>query len=149
MLNSARVTSISLGRPMATEDGDCHCALPVLLTDDELARYPSATSPTSPSQTKFSVHPLTGFIAFCGLCRVAGRIQKLEVSSHVRPSQTVRDHERILRSVQKLQRNLAQWQNSLPREFFPSSQAKLTGSSMTLSVLVSVVYAGSMLNIHR
>uniref|UniRef100_A0A8H7N8V8 Xylanolytic transcriptional activator regulatory domain-containing protein n=1 Tax=Bionectria ochroleuca TaxID=29856 RepID=A0A8H7N8V8_BIOOC len=68
-----RVTSICLGRPMAADDADCHCDLPIDKKDEELETYFQNTEPFVESPAKTTSSPMTGFVAFIQLCRIGGR----------------------------------------------------------------------------
>lgn len=92
---------------------------------------------------------MVGFLAFSGLSRIAGRIQKLDSISWARQLPNSKNDERFIRSVAKLHISLNSWQAKLPREFLPEAQEKQLGSNLMFSVIVSVVHAGSTIKLHK
>lgn len=134
---------------MSTGDTDCHCALPLALTDAELETHATSVSQVHPRRDKSMVSSMTGFIAIAELCRIAGRIQRLSSIFQMRHSALDNRQERFFRSLAQVESSLGRWQERLSQEFLPSANFRQVGTKLTLSVVISIVHAGLTLNLHR
>ncbi|CAI6014040.1 unnamed protein product [Clonostachys chloroleuca] len=144
-----RVTSICLGRPMAADDSDCHCDLPLDKKDEELEVYFQNAEPSVESPTMTTSSPMTGFVAFIQLCHIGGKIQKLHSPSRIRELQDAKKARKFLRSVVSLQRALDRWLAGLPDDVRFSANATERGPNLTMCVIMFIVHAGSLLNLYR
>jgi hypothetical protein len=134
---------------MAADDMDCHCVLPLPLSDAELESSSSAhpRQPATPS-------PMAGFLALCSLSRIAGRIQRLHAPSRIRQlsrPQPQKHRDRFFRSVSSLQASLERWLERLPADIRTSEggAAERRGPNLTMRVVMFMAHAGSMLNLFR
>jgi hypothetical protein len=166
-----RVVSICLGRPFAVDDRDCACDLPYDLGDEELQQQCSAqaqalatTDPGSmgsmeaPSTTS---SPITGFIAFARLCRIAGKIQRLgSPSALIRLSATQKSDvaakraRSLSRGVATLDRALHEWLDNLPDSIRFSANNESEGASpgsnpnLVMCVIIFMMHSSSLLTLY-
>jgi hypothetical protein len=148
--------SICLGRPFAAQDADCRCALPVNRRDEEV--LPLCTDRREPKDLEVSQQiedqPLTGFLAFSRLCRIAGRCESLGTQPHTRdltPSNPSRMHY-YMSKAHACDKALQAWLQSLPDEFRFSANALDTDYSrspgFTMCVIAFIVHGGSLLKMY-
>ena len=157
MLICQRVTSICLGRPMAVHDEDCCCEMPLNMSDELLEQYsrafgreprPNYQVPPDPSP------PLSGFLAFARLCRIAGRIQRLNSPHSIRKlaSANPSKAQKLVTRVAAHSQALRAWSETLPQDvrFSPDMPqgAEQTGG-LAMRIIVFIVHAGSLLNLYR
>jgi hypothetical protein len=122
--------SICLGRPFAAREEDCRCSLPVNLHDEQYLAF--ITDQPGPSNPNFRKHtgdkPLTGFLAFARLCRIAGKARRCE-------------------------KVLENWLANLSDDFRFSANAVDTDYSqtpeLTMCVIAFIMHAGLLLNMYR
>lgn len=100
--------------------------------------------------------PLTaGFLAFARLCRIAGKIQRLNSPRNIRVMLAA-DPARLQRYTNRVaahDRMLRMWLDTLPAEIrFSANTAewKLDGNPhLTMCVIMLIVHSGSLLNLYR
>jgi hypothetical protein len=165
-----RVVSICLGRPFAVDDRDCACDLPYDLGDEELQRQClsqaqtlAAVDPGSVDSMKApstSSSPITGFIAFARLCRIAGKIQRLgSPSALIRLSAThesntaAKKAHLLARRVATLDRALHEWLDDLPDSIcYSANEAEGAGPgsnpSLVMCVIIFMMHSGSLLTLY-
>lgn len=166
MTYSCRVTSVCLGRPMAANDGDCSCALPRSISDEELEAACSRPEDLVEQPTS-SKSPLSGFLAFTQLCRISSRIQDLQTPVRIASIGSTQGRGRMVKSAKDIEKSLDEWLDGLPDEIRFSAkylpcwgellvENSLTccstldrGPTLTMSILVFVIHAGSLLNLYR
>ncbi|KAL3434585.1 hypothetical protein BDV09DRAFT_204598 [Aspergillus tetrazonus] len=70
--------STCLGRPMATDEAECCCELPFDISNEDLEHGipPLPAELKNPSDLPLPSSPMTGFLAFTRLCRIAARIHR-------------------------------------------------------------------------
>ncbi|SPO02311.1 uncharacterized protein DNG_04984 [Cephalotrichum gorgonifer] len=155
-----RVTSICLGRPFAVHDEDCYCEMPLNISDDDLEQHcrilkqnnaPAGHRAPGSGQSP----PLSGFLAFARLCRIAGRIQQLNSPHSIRKlaSTSPRKAQKFVSRVAAHDRSLRVWFDNLPDDVRLSVNM-VQGSPeqnrvRTMGVIVFIVHAGSLLNLYR
>lgn len=142
-----RVTSICLGRPMAAQDADCHCELPLDLSDDDLDRYSPKAQPSPESRPAST--PMTGFLAFARLCRIGGKIQQLYSPLRIREVAKPAKAKQRLRIIASLDKSLNEWLISLPDDIRFSANQLDRGPNLTMCVIMFIAHAGSLLNLYR
>jgi hypothetical protein len=171
-----RVVSICLGRPFAVDDRDCACDLPWDLSDEDLQRQcraqaqaqaharsarsaadpPSVTSIDPPLPPPPS-SPMTGFIAFARLCRIAGKIQRLGSPSSLLglSASSGNNKARLLAArVVALDRDLREWLDNLPDSIRFSANQEINAAgpgsdpSLVMCVIIFMMHAGSLLNLY-
>lgn len=158
LLIRTRVTSICLGRPMAVHDEDCYCEMPLNMSDDLLEQYSRAliqrAGPNHPIPSEQS-SPLSGFLAFARLCRITGRIQRLNSPHSIRrlASTSPSKARRFVSRVAAYDRSLRAWLESLPEDV-RFSASRLEGGaeqngSLAMCAIIFIVHAGSLLNLYR
>jgi hypothetical protein len=131
---------------MAAQDADCHCELPLDLSDEDLEDY--CRSGRSPEQPGAST-PMTGFVAFARLCRIGGKIQQLYSPSRIREVANPAKAKRYLRTIGALDKLLNEWLASLPDEIRFSANRLDRGPTLTMCVIMFIVHAGCLLNLYR
>ncbi|KAI8941622.1 hypothetical protein NX059_002835 [Plenodomus lindquistii] len=152
-----RIMSICLGRPTAAHDEDCYCVMPLNVHDDELQASSTQTEverDARHSERKAS-SPLTGFLAFVRLCRIAGKVQSLSSPHCTR--QLAFPNSTRLRKVRaratKYEKALRGWLDNLPDEFRFSANAVETNPpgdpGLTMCVIAFIVHSGSLLSLYR
>lgn len=158
LLTYPRVTSICLGRPMAVHDEDCYCEMPLNMSDDLLEQYSRALTqragPNYPTPSEQS-SPLSGFLAFARLCRIAGRIQRLNSPHSIRrlASTSLSKARRFVSRVAAYDRSLRAWLEGLPGDVRLAAGTLEGGpeqnGSLAMRVIIFIVHAGSLLNLYR
>lgn len=152
-----RVMSICLGRPFAARDEDCRCSLPANLRDEEYLTFiANQSEPSNPSTSKeIEEMPLTGFLAFARLCRIAGMCESLNSPSRIRilASSDTSKVRRYVARARKCEKVLEKWLASLSDEFRFSANAVDTDYSqtpeLTMCVIAFIMHAGLLLNLYR
>jgi hypothetical protein len=171
-----RVVSICLGRPMAVNEEDCACELPLDLEDDPLQQWCHEQGQIQAQQAEQGRHPLppappppeipastlTGFLAFAKLSHIAGRIQQLGSARRFAASS-----RRYRERVAKLDTALRRWLENLPdairfsanaverksddeRDDFRGTGVEGTGQpGLVMCVIIFMVHAGSLLNLYQ
>ncbi|KAH6647177.1 fungal-specific transcription factor domain-containing protein [Truncatella angustata] len=142
-----RVISICLGRPMAAQDADCHCELPMDISDDDLDTW--CRDPGHPPQNPQASTLMTGFLAFARLCRIGGKIQQLYSPLRIRELSDPTKAKRYLRTIGALDKKLNEWLASLPDDIRFSANDMDRGPNLTMCVIMFIVHAGSLLNLYR
>ncbi|KAK1657541.1 fungal-specific transcription factor domain-containing protein [Colletotrichum godetiae] len=146
-----RITSICLGRPLAVQDEDCHCELPSDVKDEDIVsgiKIPRAIDEEA------TMSPMSGFLAFARLCRLAGRIQGFSSPLKLRKiaSADADKTHRFLARVDAHDQALRKWLESLPGEiqFSANRKNKKHGDiSMVHCVITFFLHAGSLINLYR
>ncbi|KAJ3543343.1 hypothetical protein NM208_g3627 [Fusarium decemcellulare] len=142
-----RVTSICLGRPMAANDSDCCCALPLPVADEELEA--ASSQPVIFDERPTSALPLSGFLAFARLCQIFGRIQSLQAPSQIASLGTTEGQRRMAKLAKRIEEALEHWLTSLPDDIRFSANNLDRGLNLTMCVIVFVIHAGSLVNLYR
>ncbi|KAL4811147.1 fungal-specific transcription factor domain-containing protein [Aspergillus unguis] len=147
--------SICLGRPMAADEADCCCDLPFDISNDYLEQFgvPKDQDPV-PSASS----PMTGFLAFTRLCRIAARVHKFYSSTRIRAGArdgaTVSDGSScswttLLPTLDIFVRDLDEWLQNLPNEICFSANMAQSGPNLTMCVIVFILHSGTIMNLYR
>lgn len=151
---SCRTVSICLGRPMAVDDKDCCCELPLDVSDEALERYCQDSSRDA-RVLHDALPPLTGFLAFARLCQISVRIQQLGSPLRLRKlaSPNLQKTRKYLSRVASLDQALRNWLETLPDSVRFSANAvdqRAGGDSrLVMCVIIFILHAGSLLNLFR
>lgn len=132
---------------MAAQDADCHCELPLDLSDDDLDRYSPKAQPSPESRPAST--PMTGFLAFARLCRIGGKIQQLYSPLRIREVAKPAKAKQRLRIIASLDKSLNEWLISLPDDIRFSANQLDRGPNLTMCVIMFIAHAGSLLNLYR
>ncbi|KAH7014084.1 Zn(II)2Cys6 transcription factor, partial [Microdochium trichocladiopsis] len=143
-----RVTSTCLGRPMAVNDADCHCALPQS-ADDEALHEVNQQESIAVARKKTTSSSMAGFVAFARLCHIAGKIQALHSPARIQELAMPQKARGLARLVARLDRSLDNWLGNLPEELGFSTSVANRGPTSAMSVVMSIVHAGSRLALYR
>ena len=153
---------------MAVNDDDCRCSLPLPVSDEglkDVCEKPNVSEfePESPL-------PLTGFIAFARLCQILGSIHGLQSPSRIAKLKTKKGSQKLMQSVKRLDYSLSHWLENAPDSIrfaakYISTSSPYTrrdpqliginlssmdcGPNMTMSAIMFIVHAGSLLNLYR
>ncbi|KAK1635549.1 fungal-specific transcription factor domain-containing protein [Colletotrichum phormii] len=146
-----RTTSICLGRPLAVQDEDCHCELPLDVRDEDIV---SGIKSQRTIDEEAMMSPMSGFLAFARLCRLAGKIQEFSSPLKLRKiaSADADKTHRFLARVDAHDQALRKWLESLPGEiqFSANRKNKKHGDiSMVHCVITFFLHAGSLINLYR
>ncbi|KXH25930.1 hypothetical protein CSAL01_04484 [Colletotrichum salicis] len=146
-----RITSICLGRPLAVQDEDCHCELPSDVRDEDIV---SGIKSQGAIDEEATMSPMSGFLAFARLCRLAGKIQEFSSPLKLRKiaSANADKTHRFLARVDAHDQALRKWLESLPGEiqFSANRNNKKHGDiSMVHCVITFFLHAGSLINLYR
>ncbi|KAF4871698.1 Transcriptional activator protein acu-15 [Colletotrichum siamense] len=153
-----RITSICLGRPMAVQDDDCDCELPMDMKDEDFEPYYLKSRTYHPAKVDIpSEGPciMSGFLAFARLSRLAGKIQHLNSPLNLRKlaSADSAKTQRFLSRVDTYDQALRNWLASLPPhiQFSANSMEKSPGGdpALVMCVIIFILHAGSLLNLYR
>jgi hypothetical protein len=154
-----RVVSQCLGRPVAIHEKDCCCELPMDMSDEDLemycARYEAKDDANKPKVDKASSSPLTGFIAFARLCQISGRVQQLGSPLRLRALKSFSSNKakKYLSRVSALDHALHEWPKQLPASIHlsgnPIDNRSEDSPGLVMRMLISIVHAGSTLNLYR
>ncbi|OHF02882.1 hypothetical protein CORC01_01640 [Colletotrichum orchidophilum] len=147
-----RITSICLGRPLAVQDEDCHCELPLDMRDEDVVSGSCQKNGTISEENTPS--PMSGFLAFARLCRLAGKIQEFSSPLKLRKiaSANADKTQRFLARVDAHDQALRKWLESLPGDiqFSANRKNKSHGDiSMVNCVIIFFLHAGSLINLYR
>ncbi|KAF4921621.1 Cutinase transcription factor 1 alpha [Colletotrichum viniferum] len=152
------ITSICLGRPMAVQDDDCDCELPMDMTDEDFEPYYLKSRTYHPAKVDIpSEGPciMSGFLAFARLSRLAGKIQHLNSPLNLRKlaSADSAKTQRFLSRVDTYDQALRNWLASLPPhiQFSANKMEKSPGGdpALVMCVIIFILHAGSLLNLYR
>ncbi|KAF0331895.1 fungal specific transcription factor domain-containing protein [Colletotrichum asianum] len=153
-----RITSICLGRPMAVQDDDCDCALPMDMKDEDFEPYYLKSRTYHAAKVDIpSEGPciMSGFLAFARLSRLAGKIQHLDSPLNLRKvaSADSAKTQRFLSRVDTYDQALRNWLASLPPhiQFSANSMEKSPGGdpALVMCVIIFILHAGSLFNLYR
>jgi hypothetical protein len=149
--------SICLGRPFAARDEDCRCSLPANLRDEQYLAF--VTDQPGPSNLNSSKHtgdkPLTGFLAFARLCRIAGKCESLNSPSRTRilASTNPQKLRRYVAKARRCEKVLENWLANLSDDFRFSANAVDNDHpqtpELTMCVIAFIMHAGLLLNMYR
>ncbi|EOD50241.1 putative fungal specific transcription factor domain-containing protein [Neofusicoccum parvum UCRNP2] len=140
-----RLLSMCLGRPMAVDDDDCDCELPLDMADEHLDLYCR-----DPSVGCGSSSALAGFLAFSELCKIASRIVKS--TRAVQRSQGSRSLKKELQSqTEALDGQLRRWLQNLPDvvKFSPNRSDEDGRLHLTMCIITFILHAASIINLQR
>ncbi|KAL3479488.1 fungal-specific transcription factor domain-containing protein [Aspergillus californicus] len=120
--------SICLGRPMAADEIECCCDLPFDISNEDLEQFG-----VSEGANAISASPMTGFLAFARLCRIAARVHRFYSSNRIREHDALTDDRaRLLPTLDILVRELDDWLQELPNEIRFSANLKQSGPNLTI-----------------
>ncbi|KAL4759037.1 fungal specific transcription factor domain-containing protein [Aspergillus foveolatus] len=137
--------STCLGRPMATDEADCCCELPFDISNEDLEHGipPPPAELEDPSDLPLPYSPMTGFLAFTRLCRIASRIHRFYNTNRIRGRDvtliTGEDWSALLPTLNGFVRELDEWLQELPNEIRFS--ANLTQSGPILTIPLAAYYS--------
>ena len=143
-----RVLSNCLGRPMAVEDGDCDCEIPLDLDDEELQSY--CKNPESFLGDQ-NTSRLTGFIVFTKLCKVSGQIARSMTSLMLqRKDKNLGKARKLRKLVTELENELSEWLQRVPDVIkFSVNDCDQASPHLTMCVISYSIHAGCIINLHR
>lgn len=153
-----RITSICFGRPMAVQDDDCDCELPLDKRDEDFEpQYMKSKLHHPPKADIPSDGPciMSGFLALARLSRLTGKIQHLTSPLNLRKlaSGDSDKSQRFLSRVDTYDQALRNWLASLPPhiQFSANSMEKSPGGdpALVMCVITFVLHAGSLLSLYR
>ncbi|KAL4968012.1 transcription factor domain-containing protein [Aspergillus stella-maris] len=142
--------STCLGRPMATDEADCCCDLPFDISNEDLETY----GPPNPSPSHLPrSSPMTGFLAFTRLCRIAARVHRFYSSNRIRGRDGLvtgnEDWSTLLPTLDGFVRELDDWLQELPDGIRFSANMSQSGPGLTMCVIVFILHAGTVMNLYR
>ncbi|KAJ5652989.1 hypothetical protein N7507_010415 [Penicillium longicatenatum] len=144
--------SLCLGRPMSTNEYDCCCDLPVDLSNEDLERFgvPAPGDPASFATTAVTSSPLTGFLAFTRLCKIATRVHRMHSSNRTRGDDVpAHDWTHLQPTVDILIRELDEWLQALPNDIRFSANVAQNGPNLTMCVIVFILHSATIMNLYR
>ncbi|GLA30696.1 hypothetical protein AnigIFM63326_009130 [Aspergillus niger] len=113
---------------MAATLDDCCCELPS--TDGDSA-------------------PMSGFVAFTRLCRIAAEVHRIHGSPPVRGGSWTARWQRLRPTVDQLVGELDNWLQDLPDEIRFSANRIQTGPSLTMCFIVFILHSATIMNLYR
>ncbi|RDW74926.1 hypothetical protein BP6252_06068 [Coleophoma cylindrospora] len=146
-----RLLSVCLGRPVAVEDADCDCEIPLDLDDDELAAHCRIL----PEQRPTTIGPsrMSGFIAFSRLCQISAKIVRAmnPLKSRRKRRKNTTEKANAQKLVDSFDLELVGWLQSIPDsiKFSANSMDAESGPDLTWCVILYIVHAGCLINLHR
>ncbi|KAL5334758.1 fungal-specific transcription factor domain-containing protein [Aspergillus crustosus] len=141
------LTSICLGRPMAADEADCCCDLPLDIGNDDLEQF---GLPEGRHIQSLTPSPMTGFLAFARLCRISARVHKFYSSARIRSHHTLtEDWTSILPTLDVFGREIEDWLQELPNEIRFSANLTQSGPNLTMCVIVFILHSGTIMNLYR
>ncbi|CVK95812.1 uncharacterized protein FMAN_13738 [Fusarium mangiferae] len=146
-----RITSICLGRPMAANDSDCSCALPLPLADEELDTLYNVEGTLDNGMNQRSA--LSGFLDLIGLCKVSGEVQSIQSPSEISELGSKVGQKRVMDLALGQERSLDIWLKDLP-EHLQSSESYFisimsAGSKSELSVQSLIIHDGTLVALYH
>ena len=145
-----RLLSVCLGRPMGVEDDDCDCEMPLDMDDVGLEAYGKETPSETPS---LGASRMTGFIAFCRLCRIAGKISR--TINPLRISRMCQNRgqntaTQLMKSIRELDFELSEWLENIPDAIkFSANSSDSESPHLTMCIITYILHAGCTVNLHR
>ncbi|EKG22393.1 Transcription factor fungi [Macrophomina phaseolina MS6] len=140
-----RLLSMCLGRPMAADDDDCDCGLPLDMADEQLEVY--CRDPTTGYGASSA---LAGFLAFSELCKIASKIVKS--TRTVQRALGSRGLKKELQAqTEMLDRQLQRWLQDLPDvvKFSPNRSDDDGRLHLTMCIITFILHAASIINLQR
>ncbi|KAF4536887.1 uncharacterized protein LTHEOB_11755 [Lasiodiplodia theobromae] len=139
-----RLLSMCLGRPMAADDDDCDCELPLDMTDEHLEIYCR-----DPAGERSTSSALAGFLAFSELCKIASKIVKS--TRRLQRSQPSRIQKELQSQTEALNSQLQQWLQNLPDVVkFSANRSDEDGRlHLTMCIITFILHAASIINLQR
>ncbi|KAL5045245.1 hypothetical protein BDW71DRAFT_198442 [Aspergillus fruticulosus] len=147
--------STCLGRPMATDEADCCCDLPFNISNEDLEQGipPPPAELNGPSHLPSPSSPMTGFLAFTRLCRIAARVHRFYSSNRVRERDATvtagKDWSALLPTLDGFVRELDGWLQDLPNEIRFSANLTQSGPNLTMGVIVFILHSETIMNLYR
>ncbi|KAL4868573.1 hypothetical protein BDV12DRAFT_197098 [Aspergillus spectabilis] len=97
-----------------------------------------------------SSSPMTGFLAFTRLCRIAARTHRFYSSNRIRSRDTlIDDWASRLPTIDLFVRELDDWLRELPNEIRFSANITQSGPNLTMCVIVFILHSGTIMNLYR
>ncbi|KAL4875791.1 major facilitator superfamily domain-containing protein [Aspergillus karnatakaensis] len=138
--------SICLGRPMAADEADSCCDLPFNVSNEDLEQFGLPEDPHSHTIPS----PMTGFLAFTRLCRIAARVHRFYSSNRIRSRETLADNwASFLPTLDVFVRELDDWLQELPNDIRFSANSTQSGPNLTMCVIVFMLHSGTIMNLYR
>lgn len=100
---------------MAANDGDCCCALPRSISDEELEAA-CARPEGLDEQSVSTKSPLSGFLAFIQLSQISSTIQNLQSPAKLASLGSPQGRRRMVRLAKDIEKSLDEWLDGLPDE---------------------------------
>lgn len=144
-----RLISVCLGRPMAVDDDDCTCELPSNLADDQIGKVEKHNDENRDSTLSTNL-PMTGFIVFSKLCRIAGQIvRSSRTLQRLRHSKSVSRVKEARKRMRRLDKDLSKWLQQLPDtiKFSANKPDADHRIHLTMCVITFILHAGSIINL--
>lgn len=139
---------------MGVEDSDCDCEMPLDMDDDELEAYCREIPHLRPPQP-VGTSRLSGFIAFSRLCSILGKIVRCMNPLKMHRGRKRHAAERLNKQIKLaeiLDVELAKWSKAVPDSIkFSANNMDLDSGSphLTMCVILYIVHAGCVINLHR
>jgi hypothetical protein len=136
---------------MGVDDSDCNCEMPLDMDDAQLEAYcnesPNLRSkPSCPSR-------LAGFISFSKLCYISGRIVRVMNPLQMRQMRKKVGPKRLKEKqklVESLDAELSEWLRTVPDSIkFSANSMDMDSPHLTMCVILYIVHAGCVINLHR
>lgn len=140
---------------MATDEAECCCELPFDISNEDLEHGipPLPAELKNPSDLPLPSSPMTGFLAFTRLCRIAARIHRFYSTNRIRGRDatliTGEDWNTLLPTLNGFVRELDEWLQELPNEIRFSANLTQSGPNLTMCVIVFILHSGTIMNLYR
>ncbi|ENH67190.1 Putative transcriptional regulatory protein C3C7.04 [Fusarium oxysporum f. sp. cubense race 1] len=142
-----RIVSVCLGRPMAANDSDCCCALPLPLGDEEVDTLYSLEGTLDHDMNPRSA--LSGFLDLIGLCKVSGEVQSIQSPTEIRDLGTKVGQKRVMDLALGQEKSLDIWLKDLPEHLQSSESIMSAGSKSELSVQSLIIHDGTLVALYQ
>ncbi|KAL7766955.1 hypothetical protein ACKLNR_004871 [Fusarium oxysporum f. sp. zingiberi] len=146
-----RIVSVCLGRPMAANDSDCCCALPLPLGDEEVDTLYSLEGTLDHDMNPRSA--VSGFLDLIGLCKVSGEVQSIQSPTEIRDLGTKVGQKRVMDLALGQEKSLDIWLKDLPEHLQSSESHSASimsaGSKSELSVQSLIIHDGTLVALYQ
>ncbi|EWY83518.1 hypothetical protein FOYG_13326 [Fusarium oxysporum NRRL 32931] len=142
-----RIVSVCLGRPMAANDSDCCCALPLPLGDEEVDTLYSLEGTLDHDMNPRSA--VSGFLDLIGLCKVSGEVQSIQSPTEIRDLGTKVGQKRVMDLALGQEKSLDIWLKDLPEHLQSSESIMSAGSKSELSVQSLIIHDGTLVALYQ
>lgn len=157
-LIKSRILSICLGRPMAIEDADCDCEIPLDMDDSELEIFCRSDNTRNASLRRSvsgtpSSSGLGGFLSLLRLCQLSGKITRSVNYVHLKQNRKgYKKAAEPMRLARELDLELESWLKNVPDPIAYLASSASSDSSgdvhLTMYIISYIVHAGCVINLH-